>query len=138
MQTGGLSSAQIFEALSQLRAKWPKRGWSWDHRLTCVASSFSVEIASDARAAALVALPHEWNHRTVFQAPAPVMEVAETSGGVRTDQFLFSTAAGGRLIAYGLWWPWGDDTTISLRVGLAGYVGERDLVRLREVFNALE
>ena len=44
----------------------------------------------------------------------------------------------GRLAAFGLWWPWGDEITISLRIGLGGYVGELDLVRLRETFDALE
>jgi hypothetical protein len=54
------------------------------------------------------------------------------------DQRLYSSDLGGRLFAFGLWWPWGDETTISLRIGLGGYVAEADLVRLREVFDALE
>jgi hypothetical protein len=138
METGGPSSAQIFDALVALRAGWIKRGWSWDNRVSCVASSFGVELTTDARKALLQALPHEWDHRNVFQAPPVIQEVSENTGGVRTDQRLYSTATGGRIVAFGLWWPWGDDTTISLRIGLAGYVGEADLYRLRDVFNALE
>ena len=44
----------------------------------------------------------------------------------------------GRLVVFGLWWPWGDETTISFRVGIGGYVLEPDLMRLREAFQALE
>ena len=44
----------------------------------------------------------------------------------------------GRLVAFGLWWPWGDETTISFRVGIGGYVLEPDLMRLREAFGALD
>ena len=31
----------------------------------------------------------------------------------------------GRLVGYGLWWPWGDEITVSLRIGLGGDVLER-------------
>jgi hypothetical protein len=41
-------------------------------------------------------------------------------------------------VAYGLWWPWGDELTVSLRIGLGGYVGEPDLARLKETFGALD
>jgi hypothetical protein len=41
----------------------------------------------------------------------------------------------GRVFAYGLWWPWGDGMTISLRVGIAGVDESHDLMnKLREVF----
>lgn len=129
---------EVFAVLAQLRADWPKRGWSWDYRLNCVASSFGVELGPQARQAVLKSLPDEYDHRSIAGAPTLIQEIANGSGGVRTDQRLYCSSVSAHVAAYGLWWPWGDDTTISLRVGLAGYVSEGDMQRLRQDFNALE
>ncbi|MGC4088440.1 MAG: hypothetical protein QM756_11200 [Polyangiaceae bacterium] len=103
-----------------------------------MASSFNVELDADARAVVLRFLPHEYNSKTISNAPPQVREVADSTGGVRVDQRLYSSELGGRLFAFGLWWPWGDETTISMRIGLGGYVAEADIVRLRDAFDALE
>jgi hypothetical protein len=138
MERSGSSGDELFQKLTLLRKHWIKGGWSWDNRLDCVASSFSVELAEEALRAALVALPQEWNTKNLASAPALIREVAESTGGVRTDQRILSTNTPGRVIAYGLWWPWGDDTTISLRVGLTGYVSEPDTVRFRMLFDVVD
>jgi hypothetical protein len=132
------SSAALLETLVQLRRNWSKGGWSWDNRFNCLASSFNVELDADARAVVLRFLPHEYNSKSISNAPPQVREVAESTGGVRVDQRLYSSELGGRLFAFGLWWPWGDETTISMRIGLGGYVAEADIVRLRDAFDALE
>jgi hypothetical protein len=123
----------LFDALSRFRQGWPKRGWSWDSRLSCAASSFGVDIADEARTALKVAFPHSWTHRTISRSPGVLQQIAERTGGIRSDQVLFSTEPCAGVIAFGLWWPWGDDTTISYRIGMAG--GGSDLEdRLRETF----
>jgi hypothetical protein len=132
------SADQLFEALRRLRARWPKDGWSWDNRLSCVASSFGIELVDDARAALADCLPHEWNVKNIGSAPAAIREIAEATGGIRPDQMLFSGNPGGRFVGYGLWWPWGNDITISARVGLAGNVSDADRSRLLDLFQVLE
>lgn len=129
---------EIFETLENLRAKWPKSGWSWDSRFSCVASSFGLDLVSEAQAVATEALRHEWTTRNIAGAPPIVRQLADDTGGIRADQFIFTTDPGGRLVAYGLWWPWGDDITISLRVGLAGYASEAETFRFRDLFGALD
>lgn len=124
--------------LAELRKNWIKGGWSWDHRFNCLASSFSVEQDAEARAVAMRYLPHEYTTKTIGTAPPPIREVAEGTGGVRVDQRLYCATPQGRIVAFGLWWPWGDETTISLRIGLGGQVAEADIVKLRELFDALE
>ncbi len=131
------STDELFERLRQLKSRWPKGGWSWDYRFSTVASSFHVDLTSEAEQAVLSYLPNEWNYRSIASAPPAVRDVVEAAGGVRTDQRVFATQQSGRLLAYGLWWPWGDEITISLRVGLAGYVSDGDQTRLQELFNAL-
>jgi hypothetical protein len=109
----------IFNALAQLRADWPKRGWSWDSRLNCVASSFDSVMVEQAEAAIAKAMPTLWTHRTIAEAPRRIREVGESSGGVRSGQLVYARAEATTVVPYGLWWPWGNESTISLRVGLA-------------------
>ena len=125
----------FFPQLTEFRARWPKRGWSWDTRFACVASAFSVELVNECNQSILPTFPHRWSHRTLSSAPPLVQQVAERTGGVRADQWIFSTNANSGAIIYALWWPWGDDTTITLRIGLP--TGNPALEeRLRETFGA--
>jgi hypothetical protein len=125
----------MFEALNRLRTTWPRRGWSWDSRLSCIASTFSSDMEATARAATLAVLPVEWVPRTLPTAPAHIRDLAEHVGGLRPGQSLFSGLGIGRVFAYGLWWPWGDGVSISLRVGLSGIDDNHDMMnRFRDVF----
>lgn len=108
----------IFQALAQLRSDWPKRGWSWDSRLACVASNFEAEVIDKASAAVTRALPTVWSDRTMLEAPATIREIGERSGGVRAGQLIYTRAPVVHAVAYALWWPWGNGSTISLRVGI--------------------
>jgi len=127
----------MFFSLEQFRKAWPKQGWSWDYRFSMVASSFHVDLIPDAERALLLAFPESYDPKGFARAPEHIRELGESVGGIRADQRMFAGPAVGRLVPIGLWWPWGDEITISLRVGLAGYVGEHDLRRLQMNFNAL-
>jgi hypothetical protein len=121
--------------MKEIRATWPSYGWSWDTRVSCVTSSFSVELEQKAHSAALVLLNSEWAPTTLSQAPQHVREIAERSGGLRTGQMILASAPVGALFAYGLWWPWGDGMTTSFRIGLGGSAARQDVLqRLRDVF----
>lgn len=137
MQIGGSATDQMFQSLDQFRKAWPKQGWSWDYRFNMIASSFHVDLISDAERALLIAFPESYDTKSFARAPEHIRELGESVGGVRADQRMFAGPAVGRLVPIGLWWPWGDEITISLRIGLAGYVGEHDLRRLQMNFNAL-
>jgi hypothetical protein len=128
-------SADLVEAFRKLKAAWPTRGWSWDGRFFCLASSFDSEFAANARTAAQLALPHEWVSSSLAKAPSVLRDLAEQTGGLRPGQSLFASGPIGRSHAYGLWWPWRDSTSISLRIGLAGPdFSERHNARLRDIF----
>jgi hypothetical protein len=125
--------------MKELRGAWPSRGWSWDNRYSCVTSSFSAELEGKARAAADIALPGEWTPTTILRAPPALREVAEHTGGLRPGQLFLASveidAPVGSAFAYGLWWPWGDGMTTSMRIGLGGPRAAQDaLQRLRDVF----
>jgi hypothetical protein len=134
-QRSGSAFEPLFAQLADFRAKWPKRGWSWDTRFNCVASAFSVDLVEEANTALAVAFPHRWSHRTIASAPPLVQQIAERTGGVRADQWIFATNPNAGALLYALWWPWGDDTTITLRIGLPSTNPSLE-DRLREVFGA--
>lgn len=132
------ASGELFRALGAFCKGWPKAGWSWDTRLSCVASSFSVDLVEEAEGATRLVFVNVWTPQSLRNAPPAICDVARSTGGLRDEQRILSSAPGGGIVAYGLWWPWGDETTISLRVGLVGNVIEPDTWRLRELFGAAE
>ncbi|HNS97332.1 MAG TPA: hypothetical protein PKL73_10310 [Polyangiaceae bacterium] len=133
---GGTTSEALWVGLRELRRTWPGGGWSWDARLSCVACSFAVEIVEEAKAAALKALPHAWNEKTLVKAPSHIRQLAETTGGVRADQLLLARQSVEGLLTYGLWWPWRNEVTISFRIGMSGIASPRDEMELMEMFGA--
>jgi hypothetical protein len=125
----------IFDSLGRMKIAWPTRGWSWDPRLFCVTSSFTTEQEPQARTATQMALQNEWSAQTISRAPASLRDVVERAGGVRQGQLVLSTGPVSGLLLYGLWWPWGDAETVSLRVGLADVDPNREPYgRFRDVF----
>jgi hypothetical protein len=135
MATASSYEQPIFEAYRKLRAAWPQRGWSWDSRCACISSSFSVELETKAHSAAALALATEWTNKTLPSAPAHLRDVAERCGGLRSGQLLLSGLTSGRLFAFGLWWPWGDGMSISLRVGIGGIDESSEVFsRFRDLF----
>lgn len=125
----------VFESLGRMKATWPTRGWSWDPRLLCCTSSFTVEQEPQARQATSIALQNEWVPATIARAPQQLRDVVERSGGVRQGQLVLSTGPINGLLVYGLWWPWGDGETVSLRVGLADVDPNREpYIKFRDVF----
>ena len=137
MEPAGSATDQMFILLAQLREVWPKKGWSWDYRFNCVASSFHVDLTNECEQALLSVFPDTFDHRSMDRAPEHINDMAESVGGVRSDQRIFTLKTDARLVPYAMWWPWGDEITISLRVGLAGYVGEADNQRMQMDFNAI-
>jgi hypothetical protein len=109
----------LFDSLGRMKMAWPTRGWSWDPRLSCITSSFTTEQEPQARAATQMALQNEWTPQTIARGPAQLRDVVERAGGVRQGQLVLSTGPTSGLLLFGLWWPWGDAETVSLRVGLA-------------------
>ncbi|MCL2726451.1 MAG: hypothetical protein FWD69_18685 [Polyangiaceae bacterium] len=125
----------LFESLGRMQASWPTRGWSWDSRLMCCTSSFSSEQEPAARAAAALALKHQWTQTTLARAPQALRDAVEHAGGVRAGQLILSSGLVSGLLAYGLWWPWGDAETVSLRVGLADVDPNKEpFIRFRDLF----
>jgi hypothetical protein len=125
----------VFAALERLRAAWPARDWMYDRRLKCVASSIPLAREADARAAMAEVLPVSFSVDTLATASAGHRDLVEKCGGLRANQLLFWGGADDAPGVFGLWWPWGDGTTVSLRIGLHDVdVPKERYPRLRDVF----
>jgi len=130
---------KLFDDLRHFRKGWVAGGWSWDRRFECVASTFAHTRADEATRLVASVLPNLWKTATLKNAPPLIMDIAEATGGLRSDQLLYAAPEMDGIIAYGLWWPWGGEgTNISMRVGLTGHTSFEDVTKLREVFNALD
>lgn len=110
----------VLDGFRRLRTSWPARGWSYDDRFECAASSFDADFAPQARQLLAPLFPQAVSERTLPSASAPIREIAARTGGVRAAQMIFSAAPVSGLTPYALWWPWEEAQTISLRIGLDG------------------
>jgi hypothetical protein len=110
----------VLDAFRRLRGEWPARGWSYDDRFECAASSFDADFAPQARVLLAPLFPHAISERTLASASPPIREVAARTGGIRAAQMIFGAPPVGALTPFALWWPWEEARTISLRVGLDG------------------
>ena len=126
----------LFKALALLRERWPGSAlvWTYDRRLKGVTSSIPLTREADARAAMTGVLPTVWSVDTLPGAPEDARALIEKCGGLRAAQLLFWGGGAGPG-AFGLWWPWGDGTSVSLRVGLHHVdLPKERYPRLRDVF----
>ena len=135
----------VFETLSSLRDRWPgpPSDWGYDRRFKCVVASFLAGASAAAEAAIAPAMPHFYSVETLGGATAAARSTAELCGGLRADQRMYwggaqpragaaSAFEGG---AFGLWWPWADGVTVSLRIGLHGVdLPKERYPRLRDLF----
>ena len=127
--------AALFAALERLRNGWPSPDWTYDRRLKCVASSIPLTRDAAARTAMAEVLPTSWSVDTLSVAPPGVRDLIEKCGGLRASQLLFWGGGPATPGAFGLWWPWGDGTTVSLRIGLHDVdLPKERYPRLRDVF----
>jgi len=133
----------LFDRLMALRTSWPSRAWTYDRRLKCVTCALTKADEATDMAAVAAFLPASWTAGTLADAPPEVRQAVGACGGLRDGQ---SVSWGAEVLpgaadrtsapaAFGLWWPWGDAVTISLRIGLhAVDQPEVRYTRLRDAF----
>lgn len=125
----------LLDTYAALRTGWPSSDWSWDHRLKCTVSSFTADLAPAARTALEPVMTGDWTSSTLPSAPEPLRVLAEKCGGLRPGQRLLTGDAVAGLIPYALWWPWGDGSMVSVRLGIANSDRPKELYPLlRAVF----
>ena len=109
----------LLDTLAPLLSGWPSPEWAWDPRLECATSPFEVSLAPRVRGALDPVLPAEWTATTITDAPEGVRALSTRSGNLRANQLLLTAPEVAGMFPFALWWPWGDGSRVSVRVGIA-------------------
>jgi hypothetical protein len=109
----------ILDRLTLLRDAWPARDWTWDHRFKCATSTLAAEAAPKGKSVLLAATPAEWDAASFASAPDAVRGLEERCGDLRPGQALLTADPVASAILFAMWWPWGDGSKISIRIGVA-------------------
>ena len=90
--------------------------WDFDPRFRAALGTFAAADQERVLAGLKAGLTGCWSSADLAGAPPRVVELAGKTGGLRGGQLLLAAHADSDPILFGLWWPWGNGTTISIRV----------------------
>ena len=91
--------------------------WKWDGRFETVLAEFGVDNKNSIRAILERYLRTTWDSSNIGNAPDVVRTINDRLGRLRTGQLLFTSDPNLDAFIFCAWWPWGDDKTISIRIG---------------------
>jgi hypothetical protein len=109
--------------------------WEWDSRFS--AALAVVKAPNDRTVLELLAssFVHAWERDSVAGAPAEVRTIA-AAWGLNAGQRLFTLDPADDPLLFAAWWPWGNPTTASLRIGCSARGSSDDpLDELRRWFS---
>jgi len=130
MSTSAEPWQPILDTLTSLHADWPSPAWSWDPRFKCVTSSVASVLEPRIRTILAAATPSEWSPTSFTSAPDGVRALAERCGDLRPGQLLMTSDPVAGMLLFAMWWPWGDGSTISVRLGVANCDRPKELYPL--------
>ena len=89
--------------------------WEWDNRFGGILATF--EASDKDRVLGIISsqLAQVWDSTNINQAPDSVSGALTNYGGLQSGQLLFNSDFTKDVMLLGLWWPWGNGTTISIR-----------------------
>lgn len=90
--------------------------WKWDPRFESLLIEFGQDNMQSIRDVLDKHLNYVWEKASLKQAPEVVQEVGDRLGGLMTNQLLFSSDTDKGIRIFCAWWPWGDQSTISIRL----------------------
>ena len=89
--------------------------WEWDGRFGGVLAAFDVDDKERVSGIVNTQLTQVWDGASINDAPKSVSSAIQNFGGLKSGQLLFTSDVTQNVILLGLWWPWGNGTTISIR-----------------------
>ena len=109
--------------------------WKWDNRFGTALAEFSTAQQKSVLNFLESNLSMPWDGSSINQAPETLQAIAGRLGGLRMGQMLFASDSARDDFIFGVWWPWGNGQTISLRI--APYdkrLSGRELMQLITLF----
>ena len=105
--------------------------WKLDGRFGAYSASFEVGDADQLSGLLDRLMPTIYDVTNLSEAGDAVKAVLNNMGGLCSGQKFFCTDPADESFLYGAWWPWGNGTTISIRIGSRS----GDLDTLQEIFD---
>ncbi len=95
----------------------PEFKWEMDNRLNASLISFNSGDAEAILENISKIFDNQFDSSSINKASKQEKKLAKTLFGITKGQFLFTTNEDD-LTLFGAWWPWGDNSKISLRIGI--------------------
>ena len=92
--------------------------WTWDSRFAAVLSEFAVARKDDICSTLEQYFGSAWDRSNIGNAPDFVRKIEGLFGGLWPGQSLLTTDPRRDALLFCTCWPWSDEKTISLRLGL--------------------
>lgn len=107
-----------FEAfLEKVRGQVPSSyTWERDDRMNAWLVVINMNDSEQIKGSIAGLFGNTWDSSSLDKASKPEKAAAKSFGGIQKGQLLF-TVLEGDSVFFGAWWPWGDGTKVSLRVG---------------------
>lgn len=99
--------------------------WHWDSKRDMAVLTLSVEDAELAFFPLFKEFIYYWNFTSTVHAEPAVSEIVNAKLGLMPGQTFFSSQTICNLVLFAAWWPWGEDSKVSMRVGLISINGMR-------------
>jgi len=90
--------------------------WKWEDRFEVALAEFNVANQDNIRGILERFLANRWDNSTISNAPHSIQQLLNKFIGLKTGQLLFTSDTEQDDFLFGLWWPWGNGNTISIRV----------------------
>ncbi len=110
--------------------------WKWDDRFEAALAEFQIKSRDPIHEILSQHFNIIWDTSNIGSAPDHVLTINRNLGGIRSGQLLFTTEPNVEGILFCAWWPWGNGTTISIRIAQfingddeTAYAGQMDLFR---------
>jgi len=132
------NTTRLEESCRKLMATLGKKiTWKWDKRFETVLAEFSV---ADKEIIYQAIAPHMgkiWDTDTIGDIPSVVQMVMDYFGGMNPGQRLLTSDVDVDGLLLCAWWPWGNNTTISIRIGVfADSLNDEENEELTEHFRS--
>ena len=111
------SAVEALEAPCRAIFTGLERPWEWDDRFGTVVLAFDSAEEQEILTALTETLVSAWTGSDIGTAPERVQQLADACGGLNPGQRFLHTDAEQPFVLFGMWWPWGNGKTISLRIG---------------------
>ncbi|MCP4138029.1 MAG: hypothetical protein GY754_44105 [bacterium] len=95
----------------------PVYRWQWDRRLGVGFIAFAKEDLEVIFSAVTKAFDMKWDSSN-YNTSAFMPKLVDHLAGMSDLQLVFTSEGLEDAVVYAAWWPWGDGSNISLRVGL--------------------